>query len=120
MVDTKIAQEKSREALYATLGAGDLAVEKAKDAAEWIRYYYTPAGFRKFWTTRRKRAEKTFAQLSERGRKLATSVRSSAPVKRAGEQTKTAQSQVKAAATSVRKALGANVEATKAAAKKVS
>ena len=119
MIDTKMFQDRSREALYASIGAGSFLAEKARDAAGWVRDYSTPEGFRTFWRSRRKRAEKAYADLAIRGRKLADGIQRSAPVKRAEEQTKVAQRQVKAASTSVRKALGANVEATKAAAKKV-
>jgi hypothetical protein len=119
MIDTKMLQDRSREALFASIGAGSLLVEKARDAAVWVRDYSSPEGFRTFWQSRRKRAEKAYVDLAIRGRKLADGIQRSVPVKRAGEQTKVAQRQVKAAATSVRKAVGANVEATRAAAKKV-
>jgi hypothetical protein len=119
MIDTKTLQDRSREAMFATIGAGSLVAEKARDAAVWVRDYSTPQGFRSFWRSQRKRAGKAYAGLAIRGRKLTDGIQRSVPVKRAGEQTKVAQRQVRAAATSVRKALGANVEATRAAAKKV-
>jgi hypothetical protein len=120
MVDTKDAQVVAREALYATLGAGQLLIEKTKGATSWMRSYWTPSGFRAFWSTRQKRALESYAGLADRGRKTARSISRSAPAKRAEAQTKTARTQVKAAATSARKAPSANVEATKSAARKVS
>ncbi|MBI4259907.1 MAG: hypothetical protein HY658_05020 [Actinobacteria bacterium] len=120
MVTTKQTENKARGALYAGLGAGQLALEKARGAADWMRDYATPSGFRAYWSKRADRAAKTYSSLAVRGRKLARSMAKSAPAKRAGEQTKVARTQIKAAATSVRKALGANVEVGKSAAKKVS
>lgn len=119
MVDTKTAQEKTREALYASLGAGQVVAEKARDSVRWVRYYYTPSGFRQYWGKQRKQVAKGYGRLVHRGRKLAHGVTSSGPAKRAAEQTKTARTQVKAAATSVGKAVGAGVDATRSAAKKV-
>ncbi len=120
MVTTKTAQDKGREALYASLGAGQLVVEKAKDYGKWVRDYSTPAGFRAYWSKRRTAALKSYKQLAARGKKLARGVRSSAAAKRAEEQTQAARRQVKTAANSVRKAFGGGVEATRTAAKKVS
>jgi hypothetical protein len=114
------AQEMSVDVLYATLGAGQIVMEKAKDLAGRTRYYYTPEGFKAYWADQGKKAQKTFEDLTARGRKIVKSVESSAAYKRAEEQTKAARTQVKAAATSVRKAFAADVEATKVAAKKVS
>lgn len=119
MVDTRDSQVLSREAMYATLGAGQLLIEKTRGAASRMRSYGTPSGFRAFWTARREAALQTYGELAERGRKLAKRATQSAPAKRAEAQTKVARTQVKAATTSVRKALGANAEATKSAARKV-
>jgi|SRR5207247_5883613 len=97
-------------ALYAPLGAGQLVVEKTREASK------------KAWTiaqTRRKNVLKAYEDLAKRGEKLVTSVRRSGYTRRALDQAKTARSQVKAAATSVRKTAGATKEATRAAAKKV-
>jgi hypothetical protein len=120
MVDTKTVQAKAREAMYASLGAGQVLVEKAKGSAEWIRSYGTPAGFREYWAKRGTRVTKAYAELAERGRKLSGGIGRSAPVKRAAVQTKTARTHVKAATTSVRKAVGESALAGKSVAKKVS
>jgi hypothetical protein len=119
MVDTKMVQDISREAMYVSLGAGQVVIEKAKEYADWMRSYSTPAGFREFWTTRRESATRGFSDLARRGRKLAGTIGRSAPVKRAETQTRTAKSKAKSAATSARKAAAANVEAARAVAKNV-
>ncbi len=100
-----------RNALYATIGTGSFATERAKKLAERIQGYATDY---------RKWVSSNYRDLVRRGERITKSIRTSAPVKRAQSQTKTAQRQVKAATTSVRKALGANVEAVESAAKKVS
>lgn len=97
-------------ALYAPLGAGQLVVEKTREASK------------KAWTMaqkRRRRVLKTYEDLAKRGEKLVTSIRRSTYTRRAVDQAKSARSQVKAAATSVRKTAGATTEAAKSAAKKV-
>ena len=97
-------------ALYAPIGAGQLVVEKTREASK------------KAWTmaqTRSKGVLKTYEDLAKRGEKLVTSVRRSTYTRRAIDQAKSAQSQVKAAATGVRKTAGATSQAAKSAAKKV-
>jgi hypothetical protein len=97
-------------ALYAPIGAGQLVVEKSREASK------------KAWTMARKRRKnviKAYEDLAKRGEKLVTSIRRSAYTRRALDQAKTARSQVKAATTSVRKTAGATTQATRAAAKKV-
>jgi hypothetical protein len=101
---TKKTQAKPQDLLYAIVGVGDYAIEKAR-AAKIIRD--------------RKSAEKYYSDFIKRGRKLSKSIRSSAPTKRAIAQTKTARSQVKAATTSITKALRADAKATGSAAGKV-
>jgi hypothetical protein len=96
--------------LYAPLGAGQLIVEKTREAT---RKALTVA------KRRRKAAMKAYLDLARRGERLATSVRRSAHTRRAMDQAKAARSQVKAAATSLRKTADATTKATKAAAKKV-
>ena len=108
-------QNITTEALDAAIGAGDLAVEKAKDLAGNLREFDA----RSFWSARQRRLRKTYRQLVQRGSKLRRQIKSSPPVKRAAEQTTVARRQVKAAATSVRKAVDESAEATKSAAKKV-
>jgi hypothetical protein len=97
-------------ALYAPIGAGQLVVEKTREASK------------KAWTMAQKRRKgvlKTYEDLAKRGEKLVTSVRRSAYTRRAIDQAKSARSQVKAAATGVRKTGGATGQAAKSAAKKV-
>lgn len=93
---------KSENVVYALVGAGDFAVEKVKNAS----------------TIDRERSEKLYKDFVQRGRKLSTSIKNARPSKQAVEQTKVARSQMKAAATSIRKAVGANVKATRSAANK--
>ena len=101
----------AKNALYAVLGSGQAVIDRLK--GYWQAYY-------DFLAKRRKQAAKDYREAAKRGEKIVTSIRRSAPVKRASEQTKTARSRVKGAATSVRKAATANVEAVQSAAKKVS
>jgi hypothetical protein len=93
---------KTQEVLYAVVGAGDLAVEKIRDARQ---------------RTDRKTTQKFFKDLVKRGQAISKTVRNSGPTKRALAQTKTARAQVKAAATSVQKAVGLNGKAASSAAK---
>lgn len=91
---------KTREVLYAAIGAGDLAIEKAKG----VRRAVDPGAY---------------ADLVARGRDMTGRIAKAAPTKKAVEQTRTARSQAKAAATSVRKAVRANATAARSAAQKV-
>jgi hypothetical protein len=91
---------KAQEVFYATLGAGDFALEKARKAANYGE------------------ARKLYEDFVKRGRALTGSVRNAAPTKRAVAQNKAAKTQVKAATTSVAKAVRANTKATKSAASK--
>jgi hypothetical protein len=108
-------QDTATRVFDATIGAGDLAVEKAKTFAGNLREFDA----RDFWTARQKRMTKNFNKLTVRGSRLRKNVKQSTPAKRAATQTTQAKRQVKAAATSIRKAVGADIEATKSAAKKV-
>jgi hypothetical protein len=94
--------DKAQEILYAMLGAGDFAVEKAKGA----RKLADPE------TTQR-----LYEEFVKRGRVISTRVRNSSATKQAMAQTKVARSQVKAAATSVSKAVRADAKAAKQAPK---
>lgn len=94
---------KAEELLYAVVGAGDFAIEKARDARKAVDLEYT---------------QKLYKDFVKRGRTLSGRVRNSRPTKRAAAQTRTARSQVRSAATSVRKAGRANVKATRSAARK--
>ena len=101
--------------LDATIGAGDLAVEKAKTLAGNVREF----GAKDFWTQRQKQWTKSFNKLASRGAGVRRSIARSAPAKQAVVQTGQAKRQMKAAATSIRKAVGADVAATRSAAKQV-
>jgi hypothetical protein len=111
-----------RKPFYALIGAGDAAVESGK--ALWNRARgVQPEKVRQRISasadTSRRWVTKRYASWAKRGERLSTQVSNSAPAKRAAAQTKQARSQVKAAATSVRKAVGAQTDAAKSAAKKV-
>jgi hypothetical protein len=88
---------RAQEFLYAVIGAGDYAVEKARRLRE------------------RKNTTQAYRDLVERGRTLSVKIKSSAPTKQAIAQTRTARSQAKAAATSATKAVRANARAAKSA-----
>ena len=108
-------QDTATRVFDATVGAGDLAVEKAKSFAGNMREFDA----RDFWTKRQKRLTKNYNRLVVRGANVRKGVTQSTPAKRAATQTTQAKRQVKAAATSIRKAVSADVEATKSAAKQV-
>ena len=96
MVDTKKVQEKSSEALYAALGAGDAA-------AEWLRDYTKPEGFKSFWTGRRQRLVKEYRTMARRGHKVAERMRHHELVTKTEEQTKVARERIGSAVGTVRK-----------------
>jgi hypothetical protein len=96
---------KAQELLYAVVGVGDLAIEKARNASKYAD---------------RKKTQKFYKDLVKRGHALSNGIRNAGPTKQAAAQTKAARTQVKAAATSVRKAVRANAKATKSAANKTS
>ena len=83
---------RTRELLYAVVGAGDLALEKARS----LRAIDPKA------------TAKVYQDFVDRGQALSRKIRNSAASKQAIGQTKTARSQVKAATTSVTKAIRAN------------
>ena len=95
---------KAQDVIYAVVGIGDLAIEKA-------------AGLTKI--TDRKNTQKAYDDFIKRGRSFSKKVRNSAATKQALAQTKTARSQIKAASTSVTKAVQANVEATRSIAQRL-
>ena len=109
------ARYAGRYAVNVALGYGDFVVEKARELAGNMRSFDP----REFAVARQQQIVRLYDEFAERGEKLRKSVRNSAPAKRAVEQSKAAKSQVKAARTSVRKAVQANAEATRSAAKKV-
>ena len=108
-------QNTATKAFDAALGASDLAVEKAKTFADSLKEF----DVKSFWDKSQEAATKNFEQLAVRGAKLRKTIKQSAPAKRATAQTSQAKRQVKAAATSIRKAVTADVEASRTAAKKV-
>jgi len=108
-------QDTATKTFDAALGASDLVVEKAKTFADGLKEFDA----RDFWAKSQKDVTKNFERLAVRGAKLRKSIKGSAPAKRAAAQTTQAKRQVKAAATSIRKAVAADAEATKSAAKKV-
>ncbi len=93
---------RAEELLYAVVGAGDFAVEKVADIRK---------------IADRQTTEKAYNDFIKRGRALSKRIRNSARTKQAVAQTKTARTQVKAATTSIGKAVRANVDATRTAAK---
>ena len=96
---------KSQEMLYAVVGVGDFAIEKARSVAK---------------ITDREATQKVVDDFIKRGRTLSRRVTTAAPTKRAIEQTKTARTQIKAATTSVTKAIRLDAIAARSAATKVS
>lgn len=94
---------KTQELLYAVVGAGDFALEKAKNLSR---------------VTDRKATTRVYKDFVKRGRSLSTRIRNSGTTKKAIAQTKTARTQVKAATTGVTKAVRANSRAAWAAAAK--
>jgi transposase len=107
---------------YALIGAGQAAVETGKTAvtrARGIKPEEVRDRLSSTANTSRRWFTKRYTSWAKRGERLATQISKSAPAKRAAEQTKQARSQVKAATTSIRKAVGAQADAAKTAAKKV-
>ena len=94
---------KTQEFLYAVVGAGDFAIDKARNLR----------------SIDRKSATNVYTDFVKRGQSLSKKIRNSAPSKQAVAQTKTARTQVKAATTSVSKAVKANTKAVRSAAEKV-
>lgn len=94
---------RGKEFLYAAVGIGDLAVEKATAITKLAD---------------RAATENVYNDFVKRGRDFSKKVRNSAATKQAMAQTKTARSQIKAASTSVSKAVQANVQATRSIAQR--
>lgn len=94
----------AREFLYAAVGLGDLAMEKASGIAK---------------LGDRAATQKAYEDAVKRGRAFSKKIRNSAATKQAMAQTKTARSQIKAASTSVSKAVQANVQATRSIAQRL-
>lgn len=131
----------TKELLYAAIGAGELAVDRARKAREsfdlaemrkgLVEIRKDMAGFR---SELPKRLQKTTAKVSKtgnravgrgftiyqdlvkRGKATVVGIRNSTPTKRAADQTKAARRQTKAAVGSVKKAATEAVEAAREAA----
>jgi len=88
---------RTKEVLYAAIGAADFTVEKAVRIVD-------PA---------------LYSDFVARGRDVSGRIAKAAPTQKAADRTRTARSQAKAAATSVRKAVKANATAARSAAGKV-
>ena len=108
-------QDTATKTFDAAIGASDLVVEKAKTFAGGLKEFDVKTA----WARYQEELTTNFERLAVRGANLRKGIKDSAPAKRAAAQTSQARRQVKAAATSVRKAVTANAEATKTAAKKV-
>lgn len=108
-------QTTATKAFDAAIGAGDFAVEKVKGFAGNVKEFDAKT----YWTKRQKKLTKTYGEFATRGAKLRKNIANGGPVQAAKTQTAQARRQVKSAASSVRKAVSADVEATKSAAKKV-
>jgi transposase len=111
-----------RKPFYALIGAGEAAIETGKtlvNRARGVKPEQVREGLSTSANTSRRWINKRYTSWAKRGQRLSTQVGKSAPAKRAAAQTKQARSQVKAAATSIRKAVGAQADAAKTAAKKV-
>jgi hypothetical protein len=133
---------KPKEAFYAVVGAGDVALEKVKDLAGDVRTFVdkndtprtlvtaTAKDLQEFFsgkagdlhtrfTKRRRTARRTYDRLAKRGQSLVSRIRRQAATQRATEQARNAQQQVKRTVKTVRKAATSTAEATVAAAQKV-
>lgn len=102
-----------RSAMYAYLGAGQVAFEKTREVSgKVVSALRNPQDLTID-------LGKVYGDLSARGQEVAQSIRTSAYTRRAMDQTKLARSQIKAATTSVRKAVDTASVAAREAAKKV-
>lgn len=110
----------STKILYAAVGVGDFAIEKARkvqgslDLSKARQIDLTTLTGHLYLSPKQiaDRSSKLYDGLALRGEKTVRSIRNSAPTKRAVAQTKTARTQTKAAVTSVKKAAATTVEAT--------
>lgn len=103
------------DSAYAALGVGDSAVGALKHLPGEVERIRKEARL----DAVRRNAGKEFDGYAARGRAVAQSVSRNAATSRALEQAKVARSQVRAAMTSVRKALGAGVDAVDTATDKL-
>ena len=109
--------------LYAAVGVGDLALEKARELDPMKVRQNLPKRFAKIQGAIEKASVRALTDgtnfykgLVKRGETTIRGIRNATPVKRAVAQSKTARSQTKAAVTSTRKAAATTVDAVKEAA----
>ena len=95
---------KTQEIVYALVGVGDFAIEKAQGVVR---------------IADREASQERYVEMVKRGRALSRKVRNAAPTKQAVAQTETARRQVKAATTSIAKAVRLDARAARNAAAKV-
>lgn len=115
-------QSALRDAGYATVGAGDAAVELFRNLGKVtvsLPKAVKPGAIASFVDTATTSIREGFAELSDRGRKVTGALRRDPQVREAAAQGSAAKSRVKAAATSTAKAADAQTDAAESAAKKV-
>jgi len=115
------AQIDPRTLAFAYVGAGDLAIAKAREVSgKVIDIVRNPREVQDLTGKVSLDVTKVVGDLAARGEKLVGRIRGSAYTKRAMSQSKVARSQIKAATTSVRKAVDSATVAAREAVKKVS
>ena len=131
-----------RNALYAVVGASDLALEKAKKVTTDVRSYAEktrdPKTFwtstskdaqsfigsrtrelRSFVTKRQRRAKRAYDGLAGRGQRLITRIKRQSATQRVSAEAQKARRQVRSAARSVKNAATSGLQASRGAAEKV-
>lgn len=99
-----------RPFVYAPIGAGQLVMEKAREVPDVVGQMASdPRG----------RMIRMYRGLADRGERIVSGVRRSAPTRRAVDQAGSARSRVKAAVTSAGRAVEATAAATRDAARKI-
>lgn len=96
--------------VYAPIGAGQLVMEKAREVPDVVGQMASdPRG----------RMIRMYRDLADRGERIVSGVRRSAPTRRAVDQAGSARSRVKAAVTSVGRAVEATAAVSRNAARKI-
>lgn len=113
-----------RTLVYASLGAGDVALSALREATEKVvAITRDPSEIQREMQSLSERVgsdvTKAVEGLAERGERLITSIEGSSYTKRALQQARVARTQAKAARTSVRKAVDTASTAVKEAASKI-
>ncbi|MBA3551718.1 MAG: hypothetical protein H0W27_02455 [Actinobacteria bacterium] len=99
-----------RPFVYAPIGAGQLVMEKAREVPDVVGQMASdPRG----------RMIRMYRDLTDRGERIVSGVRRSAPTRRAVNQAGSARSRVKAAVTSVGRAVEATAAVSRNAARKI-